>query len=132
MARHGVQQVYAAGHIGGIKDAWLFHGLGTQRFRREVLSRVNFIWREDSFELLAVSKIHFAEGGSWRHGSRVPFRQAVERDHLHSAQEQNFRANTADIPRRARHQNVQRTIDRKSTRLNSSHGYISYAVFCLK
>src|SRR2546422_8368364 len=27
-------------------------------------------------------------------------------------------------PRRAR--------DRKSTRLNSSHGYISYAVFCLK
>src|SRR2546429_4043386 len=28
--------------------------------------------------------------------------------------------------RRARHR------DRKSTRLNSSHGYISYAVFCLK
>src|SRR2546429_1594631 len=28
---------------------------------------------------------------------------------------------------------VMRTrIDRKSTRLNSSHGYISYAVFCLK
>src|SRR2546422_3852332 len=25
-----------------------------------------------------------------------------------------------------------RGIDRKSTRLNSSHGYISYAVFCLK
>src|SRR2546422_4983746 len=29
-----------------------------------------------------------------------------------------------DLPRSAR--------DRKSTRLNSSHGYISYAVFCLK
>src|SRR2546422_6996134 len=28
------------------------------------------------------------------------------------------------------HSNVQ--LDRKSTRLNSSHGYISYAVFCLK
>src|SRR2546422_7513879 len=26
----------------------------------------------------------------------------------------------------------QRNRDRKSTRLNSSHGYISYAVFCLK
>src|SRR5687768_17654680 len=26
----------------------------------------------------------------------------------------------------------QRRRDRKSTRLNSSHGYISYAVFCLK
>src|SRR2546429_2793028 len=27
---------------------------------------------------------------------------------------------------------TQLSIDRKSTRLNSSHGYISYAVFCLK
>src|SRR5687768_17804387 len=27
---------------------------------------------------------------------------------------------------------VHRQEDRKSTRLNSSHGYISYAVFCLK
>src|SRR2546422_4408653 len=27
---------------------------------------------------------------------------------------------------------AQRDRDRKSTRLNSSHGYISYAVFCLK
>src|SRR2546422_5924419 len=26
----------------------------------------------------------------------------------------------------------ERNLDRKSTRLNSSHGYISYAVFCLK
>src|ERR1041385_9368027 len=31
-----------------------------------------------------------------------------------------------DRPRR------QHRTDRKSTRLNSSHGYISYAVFCLK
>src|SRR5205809_4430082 len=28
--------------------------------------------------------------------------------------------------------NAESRIDRKSTRLNSSHGYISYAVFCLK
>src|SRR2546422_8319447 len=27
---------------------------------------------------------------------------------------------------------VANALDRKSTRLNSSHGYISYAVFCLK
>src|SRR2546429_1269445 len=27
---------------------------------------------------------------------------------------------------------VAQRLDRKSTRLNSSHGYISYAVFCLK
>src|SRR2546422_4659438 len=28
--------------------------------------------------------------------------------------------------------NDEKQTDRKSTRLNSSHGYISYAVFCLK
>src|SRR2546429_7006666 len=32
----------------------------------------------------------------------------------------------------ARPDHVGRAGDRKSTRLNSSHGYISYAVFCLK
>src|SRR2546422_6656424 len=30
------------------------------------------------------------------------------------------------------HSSDSRLLDRKSTRLNSSHGYISYAVFCLK
>src|SRR2546422_5384071 len=38
----------------------------------------------------------------------------------------------ANLSRQARRQHRQRHIDRKSTRLNSSHGYISYAVFCLK
>src|SRR2546422_7591723 len=37
-------------------------------------------------------------------------------------------ADERHVPRHAQH----RTGDRKSTRLNSSHGYISYAVFCLK
>src|SRR2546429_10029402 len=32
----------------------------------------------------------------------------------------------------ARHIRYRFPLDRKSTRLNSSHGYISYAVFCLK
>src|SRR2546422_6000301 len=36
----------------------------------------------------------------------------------------------ADLKARTRPGGVH--IDRKSTRLNSSHGYISYAVFCLK
>src|SRR2546422_8616311 len=34
--------------------------------------------------------------------------------------------------RRAGTRRNQKGRDRKSTRLNSSHGYISYAVFCLK
>src|SRR5256884_1507813 len=41
--------------------------------------------------------------------------------------------NTFPVPARLGFANVQGTTeDRKSTRLNSSHGYISYAVFCLK
>src|SRR2546429_6440664 len=40
-------------------------------------------------------------------------------------------ARAAHVRKPARPDNVE-SIDRKSTRLNSSHGYISYAVFCLK
>src|ERR1035437_3719871 len=35
-------------------------------------------------------------------------------------------------PDRFRHGGAQSVVDRKSTRLNSSHANISYAVFCLK
>src|SRR2546422_3113954 len=38
----------------------------------------------------------------------------------------------AALPRPDRLEQIGRMRDRKSTRLNSSHGYISYAVFCLK
>src|SRR5205085_9823909 len=34
--------------------------------------------------------------------------------------------------RRVQHDRILRRLDRKSTRLNSSHSQISYAVFCLK
>src|SRR2546429_1795596 len=37
-----------------------------------------------------------------------------------------------DAPRRLISEIQPTAPDRKSTRLNSSHGYISYAVFCLK
>src|SRR5687768_17994906 len=38
----------------------------------------------------------------------------------------------ARVTNRDDHQQRRGSPDRKSTRLNSSHGYISYAVFCLK
>src|SRR5216684_3689493 len=38
----------------------------------------------------------------------------------------------AHWPQRSSRASSPVTTDRKSTRLNSSHGYISYAVFCLK
>src|SRR2546422_3621471 len=40
--------------------------------------------------------------------------------------------NQGPLLRVAQNDAILRGLDRKSTRLNSSHGYISYAVFCLK
>src|SRR2546429_3622171 len=53
-------------------------------------------------------------------GARHTRAQQARRETLHSDQ-------LRILPR-----NDSQLIDRKSTRLNSSHGYISYAVFCLK
>src|SRR5687768_6959223 len=41
-------------------------------------------------------------------------------------------ANAQNVPLGKGVANLREFLDRKSTRLNSSHGYISYAVFCLK
>src|SRR3989449_8294402 len=41
-------------------------------------------------------------------------------------------AKTSEVIRRLKATDDDVMPDRKSTRLNSSHGYISYAVFCLK
>src|SRR2546422_1145085 len=57
----------------------------------------------------------------------------VEQTRQHDAEDRRSHADRLpDQPGRERcHDEVQEE-DRKSTRLNSSHGYISYAVFCLK
>src|SRR2546422_2534239 len=59
---------------------------------------------------------------------RSPFIEAVGDDRIE-------RLDDAGTWRQGRHdlaRALAAEIDRKSTRLNSSHGYISYAVFCLK
>src|SRR2546422_4850180 len=43
-----------------------------------------------------------------------------------------FASMLAQTPHQTQAFTTEETTDRKSTRLNSSHGYISYAVFCLK
>src|SRR2546429_7322753 len=48
----------------------------------------------------------------------------IRLDHLGGRQRTGGKDKRQSIPARF--------LDRKSTRLNSSHGYISYAVFCLK
>src|SRR2546429_6093195 len=59
--------------------------------------------------------------------ARVPPDGRVPRIHdLEQGRRAGPEAGSGGRARRVGHQ------DRKSTRLNSSHGYISYAVFCLK
>src|SRR2546429_5434081 len=65
---------------------------------------------------------------SWPSGSRQTSSRSVSLP----------RAYRAVVPRRVHPEAIEwvwyrkEREDRKSTRLNSSHGYISYAVFCLK
>src|SRR2546429_6257205 len=66
--------------------------------------------------------------------TRTPAGGAAARDRhvpdlLDRLQDERRRAPAAALPRLRRRA---AGVDRKSTRLNSSHGYISYAVFCLK
>src|SRR3712207_7626118 len=67
-----------------------------------------------------------------RGGARLPGRRGPER--LRPAARGRGRRAAAARRRAARldHDAVDARLDRKSTRLNSSHANISYAVFCLK
>src|SRR2546422_3870097 len=69
-------------------------------------------------------------GAARRRAGNRGHRLAVEVDQDHSRRREQVGATSigGDGDLRA----ARRGADRKSTRLNSSHGYISYAVFCLK
>src|SRR2546422_4391624 len=71
-------------------------------------------------EVLLIERVRRVRG---RPG-HAPVRHEDARHHPHAAIRNHRAAGVVVIDRDA--------IDRKSTRLNSSHGYISYAVFCLK
>src|SRR5687768_17815967 len=68
---------------------------------------------------------------SRRSSDLVPLREGNRRMHVRprvfTLDEKRIRARVELLEDRPRE-----VEDRKSTRLNSSHGYISYAVFCLK
>src|SRR3712207_8801107 len=66
-----------------------------------------------------------------RHGTQLPLHGHGETPFRHAPRSSASRMGTRlDLKRRAHQHATQR--DRKSTRLNSSHANISYAVFCLK
>src|SRR2546422_4685092 len=61
-------------------------------------------------------------------GSEVDLRKAGESPEV--GVRETVEPERVRVARQAGHLGIE--LDRKSTRLNSSHGYISYAVFCLK
>src|SRR5256885_10582526 len=65
----------------------------------------------------------------------LPISQSQEPQHAHGRVERDLPGADAGVLLVGRRQQLggrRRTADRKSTRLNSSHLVISYAVFCLK
>src|SRR2546428_10216626 len=65
------------------------------------------------------------------HLTQIPFNGARRGFQLHFEHLDLCDVNVRRLPTKSRRMWVPRT-DRKSTRLNSSHDQISYAVFCLK
>src|SRR2546429_5156805 len=65
----------------------------------------------------------------WHELERYIFEDLVSRDNRYLPHKEQWSVVLADLKQMALQKDDP---DRKSTRLNSSHGYISYAVFCLK
>src|SRR5256884_3317246 len=81
------------------------------------------------------AKLQSVEALRLRHVQR-PEHESIEcaEDHGVCANRHGKRhdGNSGKTGRLVQHAEGETKVDRKSTRLNSSHGYISYAVFCLK
>src|SRR6266849_676362 len=106
VAGDGIEQIHAAGHVGGVESAGLPYGFGDQGLGGEVHDGVNLVQGEDGFKLRAIREIHLAKDGARRHGSAMALQQAVQRDDGHAARNQDFRADTADVTRRSGNENI--------------------------
>jgi len=60
----GIEQIHAAGHVGGIENTGLADGFGDQGFGGEVHHGVNLVLREDGLKRRAVGKIDLAKDGA--------------------------------------------------------------------
>src|SRR5687768_18035856 len=78
---------------------------------------------------------HVVSDALVREGNAAELRRVRPQRKAHALRRaKDTKVGTRDLPRDGAHRSEARAPaeDRKSTRLNSSHGYISYAVFCLK
>src|SRR5256884_8171130 len=100
-------------------QSWLFHSIEPTRERRQKARAL----AEQALQLQPdLPEAHLAMGQSYYYG-----------DNNYDAAQKEFEIAQRGLPNESEVYLALVAIhDRKSTRLNSSHGYISYAVFCLK
>src|SRR2546422_5032735 len=88
--------------------------------------------RTQSVAVLAVTGVLTLAAGAWVRPTQQPDTVRAKVLILDDARGRKRIVLGAPIPEPPGARIAPNTGDRKSTRLNSSHGYISYAVFCLK
>src|SRR2546421_8291272 len=106
VARDGIEQVHTTSHVRGVKNTWLAYGFGDQGLGGEVHHGVNFVLREDTFNLRAIREICLAKDGFGRHRGTMALHQAVQRNDGQAARNQDLRADTANVTRRSRNKNI--------------------------
>src|SRR6266446_5929572 len=97
VAGDGVQQVHAAGYVGGVEDAGLADGLGDQSFGGEMHHGVNLVLGEKIIKLGAIGEVGLDKNCVRGHGGTMAFNEAVHGDNAHAAREQYFGADAADV-----------------------------------
>src|SRR6266481_2030903 len=106
VARDGIEQVHTTGHVRGVKNTRLAYGFGDLGLGGEVHHGVNLVLDEDGFNLRAIREIYLAKDGSRRHSGTMALHQAVQRNDGHTARNQDLRADTANVTRRSRNENI--------------------------
>lgn len=107
MASYGIEEIDAAGDVGGIKRAGLADGFGDERFAGEMHDGVDFVLGKDFLDLCTDTEIGFREDGAGRDGGGVAFLKIIEGDDFVAAGEENFRTNAADVACCSGDENVQ-------------------------
>jgi hypothetical protein len=75
-----------------------------------VHDRFNFVPGEDSFQLSPIREIDLSKNRAERDSGTMAFEQAVQGNDGHAARDQNFRADAADVTRRAGNKNIHLSI----------------------
>jgi hypothetical protein len=71
---------------------------------------VNFVPGENSFQLCAIREINLAKNRAGWDSGAMALKQAVHRNDGHAARDQDFRADAADVTRRAGNKNIHLSI----------------------